>query len=70
MLLLVPGVVFLLLIAFLCTNCGKTDSGKTEQLKETAPMDGTALKLEKSPAIPPIDARAPARAETATFSLG
>ncbi len=64
------GVVFLLLIAFLCTDCGKTDSGKTKQPKEAMTMGGTALRIEKTAAIPPIDARGPARVETATFSLG
>jgi hypothetical protein len=66
----VSGIVFLLMITFLFTGCGKTDSGRARQPKEETSMGTTALKMEKAPAIPPIDASAPARVETATFSLG
>ena len=66
----VSAIVFLLMITFLFAGCGKTDSGKTLQPKGETSMGKTALKMEKAPAIPPIDASAPARVETATFSLG
>jgi hypothetical protein len=66
----ISGIIFLLFLAFLIMGCGRTDSGKAQKPKEETSMGKTALKMERPPAIPPIDASAPARVETATFALG
>ena len=71
--LIVSGIfVAALMVMFLSVGCQKQGSGEAQIAapKEKTNMAQTSTQIQEKAVIPPIDASAPARVETATFALG
>lgn len=65
-----PGVAAILAVAAMFITWGANLCGKDEDRLIAAKENNTMAVSQTRPAIPPIDAAAPAKFQTATFALG